>query len=247
MPIAGWNVSQIVQQVNGRTEGRASGKQDFDLRTEFFMGLDEMTAEKHYWWRHKLFSFQTSIGVSAYDLSSNGTGQANVPDCVEIEEVFVVNATPQQFPYSINPEFQPRDQVAAIYGNQAVQGLMARSGYFLDGFQNFVLSAPADQVYTVAGSYYAIPMVTDTTVDVIPLVPPNLHWGLIYVLERRVFAYLYGQEDPRYAVSNAAYAKFLDTAAKYNSFSSQQAVAAKTNRPAVQSSGGRSWGGSLRR
>ena len=72
--VSGWTVSQIVQEVDGRTEGRASNKKNFNMRMEFFLGLDEFCQEKHYWWRHKLFSFQTVVGTLSYDLSSNQPG-----------------------------------------------------------------------------------------------------------------------------------------------------------------------------
>lgn len=246
MPVAGWSVADIVRQVNGRTEGRATKKGDFDILKEFFFGLDEFCQEKHYWWRNKLFSFQTQIDVKAYDLSSNATGQAAAPDAVEIEEAFVINGNPQQYPYSVNPMFSPRDQVAAIFGNQSVQGQFPKSGYFLDGFQNFVLGAAPTEIYTIAATYWAVPMVTDTTVQVIPLVPPNLHFGLIYMLERRVYEYLYGQNDPRFVTSNKRYDDFVITASKNESFSSQEAISARTNMPAVTSSGGRGWRGGVR-
>lgn len=245
MPITPWTVGQIVKQVMGRTEGRASGKKDFDPRMEFWLGLDEMVQERHYFWRRKTFSLQTEIGTQNYDLSSNGTGQANAPDLVEIEEIFVVNATPQFWPYSVPPEFTARQQVGAIYGQPQVGQLIPRSGYFLTpgNFQQLTLSQPPNQVYTVAGTYYAVPMVTDVTIDAIPLVPPNLHFGLVYMLERRIFEYLFGQGDPRWTVSNKRYEDFLEKAAKYKSFSQQEAIHASVTSGAVHSSGGRGYGG----
>ena len=174
-------------------------------------------------------------------------GMANSPDLVEIEEVFIVNSTPQQFPNSINPALKPRDQVAAVYGNQAVQGLLSASGYFLSQFQLFTFSSPPDNVYTAAGAYWAVPMVTNTTLEAIPLVPPNLHYGLVDMLERRVLAFLYSQDDPRWAMVNQRYKDFCEIAAKYKSFSSQEATAAATTRRGVQASGGRGYGWSGRR
>jgi hypothetical protein len=237
----GWSVTQIVTQVMGRTENRASGKKNFDPRMEFFLGLDEFVSEKHFWWRRKSFSLSTIVGELKYDLSSNGTGQANAGDCVEIEEMFVINSSPQYWPWGVPPHFDARDQVAALYGNANIAGTVPQSGYFmaLSGFQQLVFMNPPTQVNTVAATYYAVPMVTDTTVDVIPLVPPNLHWGLLYMFERRIYEYLFGMNDPRFAVSNKRYQDFLLSAAKNKQFSQQQAIHSSMMQRSITATGGR--------
>lgn len=244
--VTGWTVSQIVQQVMGRTENRASKKPNFDPRMEFFLGLDEFCQEKHYWWRRKMFSFQTTIGQQNYDLSQLTTG--NAPDLAEVEEMFVVNAAPQFWPYSVPPAFNPSQQVGAVYGQPNIGQAIPRSAYFISpgNWQLFTLTNPPVQVYTVAGTYYAVPMVTDVAQDGIPLVPPSLHFGLVYMLERRIYEFLYGQNDPRWTVSNKRYEDFLIKAAKSKSFSSQLAISASTGSPAVHSTGGRGYNGGCR-
>jgi hypothetical protein len=237
--IVGWTVTDIIKQVMGRTENRASGKPNFDLRMEFFLGLDEFVQERHYWWRRKMFAFQTIIGQASYDLSQLGTG--NAPDLSEIEEIFVVNAAPQFWPYSVTPEFTAREQVAAIYGQQQVGQLIPKSGYFLTpgAFQLLTLSQPPNQVYTIAGTYYAVPMVTDTTQETIPLVPPNLTFGLIYMYQRRIMEFLSGQDDPRWGMIEKRYQDFLKTAAKVKSFSQQLAIHSSSSEGAIHAGGGR--------
>jgi hypothetical protein len=205
LPNTGWTAPQIIAQVLGRTENRAANKPGFDPRFEFWTALDEFCQEKHYWWRRKVFSVQTVVGTQTYDLSENGAA-----DLSEIEEIFCVNATPTQFPGSVHPQFTARDQIAAIYGNSAELALIPANGYFLTpgAFQQLNFMAPPDNTYTIAGTYYAVPMITDLATVNIPLVPPNLHFGLLYMLERRILEYLYGQEDPRFQVSNARYEQF---------------------------------------
>lgn len=246
MPITQWTVTQIVTQVMGRTENRASGKRNFDPLMEFFLGLDEFVQEKHYWWRRKSFSLQTLIGQQSYDLSSNATGQANAPDCVEIEEMFVINANPQYFPWGVPPHFTARDQVAALYGSNNIVGTVPQTGYFmaLAGFQELVFMNKPTQVNTVAATYYAVPMVTDTSEDTIPLVPPNLHFGLVYMLERRVYEFLYGQDDPRFTMANQRYEQFKGIAWKNKQFSQQQAIHSQMQQRSVTASGSRSRSGS---
>lgn len=208
---------------------------------EFWLGLDEMTQEKHYWWRRKSFSLNTIIGQQNYDLSSNTTGSANAPDCVEIEEMFVINANPQYFPWGVPPHFSARDQIFALYGNNSIVGTVPQTGYFmaLAGFQELVFMNKPTQVNTVAGTYYAVPIVTDTSQDTIPLVPPNLHWGLVYMLERRVYEFLYGQDDPRFTMANKRYEDFKVIAWKNKQFSQQQAVHSSMQQRSITAAGGR--------
>jgi len=225
----------------GRTEQRAANKKGFDPRMEFFLGLDEFCGEKHWWWRRKAFSLQTIVGQPQYDLSANGTGAANAPDCIEIEEMFVINAQPQYWPWGVPPHFTARDQIAALYGNNQIAGTVPQTGYFmaLAGFQELVFMNPPTTVNTVAATYYAVPMVTDTATDAIPLVPPNLHFGLIYMLERRIYEYLFGQNDPRWQVSNKRYEDFKLVAAKDKQYSQQQAIHSSMQQQSIAASGGR--------
>jgi hypothetical protein len=242
MPIPQWTVSQIVTQVMGRTENRAANKKNFDPRIEFFLGLDEFCQEKHYWWRRKSFSLATVPGQQNYDLSASAsTLSANAPDCVEIEEMFVINANPQYWPWGVPPHFAARDQVAALYGQNNIVGTVPQTGYFmaLAGFQELVFMNPPTVQNTVAATYYAVPMVTDTTVDVIPLVPPNLHFGLLYMFERRIYEYLYGQNDPRWTVSNTRYNDFKLIAAKNKQFSQQEAIHSQMQQRSVTATGSR--------
>jgi hypothetical protein len=242
MAIQQWTVTQIVEQALGRFENRPSNKGKFDPRMEFFLGLDECCQEKHYWWRRKAFSFQTAINQKTYDLSLPGVGNANAPDLVEIEEMFVVNSNPQDFPGRVPPELSAMDLVASIYGN-AVQGLIPQNGYYLNqtGWQQLSLALLPSQVFTIAATYWAVPMITDTTQETIPLVPPNLQWGLLYMLGKRFAEFLYEEDDPRFKIYEKRYEEWKLQAAKSKQFSSQEAIAAKSNKQAVHA-GGRFWG-----
>jgi hypothetical protein len=238
--VTGWSVSQIVKQVLGRTENRAANKPNFDPRTEFFLGLDMFAQEKHFWWRRKVASLQTIVGQQAYDLSQPNVGAG---DLVEVEEMFIVNAAPQLYPYCVHPELDARSQIVALYGNSAVQQSISHSGYLLQpgAFQRLVLTSQlVQQSFTLAFTYYAVPMVTDTTQDTIPLVPPNLHYGLFDMFERRVLKFLYGQNDSRFIASDAEYKAFVLTAAKSKNFSIQSAIENKMGRGSIGSHGGRS-------
>jgi hypothetical protein len=245
-PSTGWSVTKIIQQVNARTENRAANKA-FDLYYEFWTGLDEFCQTRHYWWRRKTASFQTQANVQDYDLSAN---PPNAADCEEIEEAYAINVPPAGCSRHVHPKFTARQILTAIYGANAVPPTPIPSeGYFLipGEFQQWSFSQIPQNVFTVGFTYWAVPMVVAPGVqnDIVPLVPPYLHWGLIYMLERRVYEYLYGQNDPRFVTSNARYQEFLAAAAKSKQFSSQEAIHSNMQGRSVVSAGGRGRPGSL--
>jgi hypothetical protein len=247
-PSTGWSVTKIIQQCHGRTENRCLGK-PVDWYMEFWQGLDEFCQEKHYWWRRKTASFQTVIGQQDYDLSSAAGGNAG--DCEEIEEAYAINAPPiTGHARHVHPKFTARAILTSIYGVNAVPPTPIPSeGYFLvpGEFQQWSFSQIPQTVFTVGFTYWAVPMIVAPGVqnDVVPLVPPYLHWGLTYVLERRMYEYLYGQNDPRFVTSNARYEQFKAQAAKSKQFSSQEAIHSNMQGRSVVSAGGRGRPGSL--
>jgi len=245
--VKGWTCAKIISQVMGRTENRASNKPLFDTDFEFFTALDEFCLEKHFWWRRKYASLAVQAGKQTYDLGAAVTaGGAGAPDVQEIEEMFVVTGLPTSYPGRVNPRFTSRQQLAAIFGAQNVNQEISRTGFFIDPntFQQLTFTAPPPTSQTVAFTYWAIPMITDTAAarqNPPPLVPPWLHWGLIYMFERRIYEYLYGQNDPRWTVSNQRYQEFIVKAAHSKDFSTQEAIHSTMQYPSVVASGGRAW------
>lgn len=240
MPITQWTVTQLVQQSLGFFENRPANKGTFDPRMQFFLALDRFVQEKHYWWRRKTATLTTLIGVAAYDLSDpNG---ANAPDCVEIEEMYIVNGNPLWWPQGVPPELTARQVLMSIYGGQ-LGPTIPYGGYLLQPgkFQELIFSVAPQQAYQAAWTYWAAPMVTDTTTETVPLVPPNLHYGLVDMLNLEFAKFLTGEDDPRLSTWASSMEDFKLQAAKSKQFSSQEAKACKSNAPAVQA-GGRSWG-----
>jgi hypothetical protein len=234
MPTIPWTAIQIIEQCNKLTSNLAANK--IDVAMEFWQGLDEFCGEKHYWWRRLLGSFTTTPPTQQYDLA--GVAGGNEVEIEEVEEVFVVNATAQCSPGNVRPMFNARDQVAAAFG-PGVGPFFPRSGYFITpgSPQQLQFSGPVTQALLIGYSFYAIPMITDTTTETIPLVPVFLQYGLKYMLLRRLYDFLYGQEDPRYTTADNNYQRFVLRASKSQSFSSQRAVHASSSARAIQAGG----------
>jgi len=222
--MAGWSVTQIVEQVNRRTENRASKL--IDLRMEFFLALDEFCNEQHFWWRKKRSSFTTAINTQSYDLSVAAGGSS--PDLVELDEMILLNADGVTVAAELIPLFDPQQILAATVQN--VQDTPA--SYFIDpktSIWTLFLQAPANVAQKILYGYWAIPMVTDPTQDTIPLLPPYLHWGMLPCLEKRVYEFLYGQEDPRFAVASANRENFVLKASRTPHWSGRKTQEARAN------------------
>lgn len=240
-----WTVTQIVEEVSKRTERRADTK--IDLRAEFFWGLDEFLLETHFWWGKKRGNFSTVVGSQVYDLALSaqaGTDfQGNpiqpgggITDFGQLDEVFIPNPpgtsplTPPNTvqPTNLIPIFDPGAQLQAI--QNPVQDNPA--AYFIDpniSLTALTLQAPANTVAKVFYTYWAVSQVTDVTTDAIPLLPGKLHWGLVYVLERRVYEFLYGLDDPRWQVSNQRYTEFVAKANRQLNWSAKKVREMSTN------------------
>ena len=249
MPTTGWTVAALIAEANGRTENRATNKPNFNTAMEFFLGLDEFCLSKHYWWRRKVASFATVANQQQYDISKSvASGGANAPDAEEIEEAFIVNASPFQHPKNVNPRFTAKEIVASIFGNNAIQGYIPHEGFFMvpGQFQMWDFTQAPESVFTVGFTYWAIPMVSNTGAAMNlppPLVPPFLHYGLVTIIERRILRYLYGQGDERLATVEKDYEDFKNQAAKSKQFSSQEARHSSMQMPSVSSHGGRGYRG----
>jgi len=222
--MAGWTVEQLIEHVSKRTENRADDK--IDLEMEFFLALDEFCSEQFFWWRKKRATFTTVIGTNTYDLSKVA------PDFAQFDTAYLIKPDGITLDGEMTPITGPTGQLkASLNTTQDVP-----ASYFIDtntSPQELMLQAPASVAQKILFTYWAIPMVTDTTEEDIPLVPNFLHWGLIYALERRVYEMLYGQEDPRYTVANARYEAFCEKAYAMPGWTTREVVTSRASSSAV--------------
>lgn len=216
------DIQSIVTAVGETTQHRADQK--LDLRVQLFLAIDELCIDRHFWWRQKKATVQLVVSqTTPYDLSTIA------PDFTEFDDVWLVDSSGTKL--SENPLtalFDRASQLAASLNPTAD----IPSAYFLDTsftanpLQNIAFQAPSSVAQKVLISYWAMAMVKDpgsNTEDVpVPLVPPFLHWGLIYALERRVFKFLYGANDPRYGIANANYEDFKVKASRIPNWATGQ-------------------------
>lgn len=216
-----WSVTQLVAEVQKRTENRAANK--LDLRMEFFLALDELCNEQHFWWRKRRASFTTEVGKASKDISTIA------PDFVELETALLFNADGVTVERELHHITDSAQQLQMLLNN--VQDTPAC--VFVDtetSYQNLNFQAPSNVAQPLWFWYWAMPMVTDPSQDKIPLLPPWLHYGMIPCLERRVYLVLFGSGDPRYETTNAERAEFLLAANNTPSWSSKKVTEARTTR-----------------
>lgn len=206
-------IQDITKTVNKRTEGRAGTK--LDMFIEFSFALDELVNDGHFWWSNKRFALPLVIGDIKKDLS------VVAPDFAQFDELYLLTPDGKSVQSEMSPLLDAQAQIAATLNT--TPGLPAV--YFIDtneSLQTLRLGAPSSVAQILAGKYWAQPMLTDTAIDVIPLVPPFLHWGLIHALERRVFKFLYGVGDVRATTAEADYQNFLKVASRKPSWTDRQ-------------------------
>jgi hypothetical protein len=220
--IMAWTKSLIVGEVQKRTENRVANK--MDLNMEFFLALDQLCNEQHFWWRKRRAKIATVIGqATPYDISTVA------PDFVELETALLMNADGVTVQRELTHITDPGHQLEMLLNNVRD----TPSNVFVDtqtSYQNLCFQAPASVAQLVYFMYYAMPMVTDLTQDKIPLLPPWLHYGMISALERRVYLVLFGNEDPRYETTNEEYQEFLEAANNTPSWTSKKVTEARTTR-----------------
>lgn len=243
---AGYTPAQIIGQANGITENRAVNLVGVNLNMEFWAFLDEFCQKRKYWWRQCAGQFSTVIGTQSYDLSQ-ATDQAGnkTGDVMEVEALFIMNpANENCWPGMADPSFDFKTMTAGLFDPNVSLLPLRRGKWFMipKYFQKLYFTEIPQSVLQIGFMYWAVPMVNDFTGDnlntVVPLVPPHLHYGLIFGFARRIFAILYGQDDPRFTTYDKLYEEFIeDAAANSTSFSSQHAVSCGTNMPGVHSSG----------
>lgn len=224
-------IDDIVKQANTRTENRAASK--LDLGFEFQAELQNFCRENRFWWLRKTAKFTTVVGTSTYDLSAAGLDIA--PDMAEIIGVYRFNSM-NQIDAELVPIIDELTQEQCL--ENTVQGDVVNFFISPGTLQTIALGAPADNAVLLHVAYWAgFDINTGSDNTAVPLVPFWLHGGLVTILERRIFSYLYGQEDPRYEVADNQYKAFVEQAQRRPYWTVQKQRELRSGLPAVQAHG----------
>lgn len=212
--------SQIIKQVNDRTENKLVGQVDFnDLFNDIYQ---EFCAEHRFWWLHKRLSFSTAANVATYDLNSITTVPASAgPFVDEITRVILIDSNANVCP------------LVSVFDDEGVAATIAATGTDQPGLYTVELNDDTNEkiirlsktpngVYTIHVYHWAAPNPTpDGNDDTIYLVPPTKHHILKTALEAEVWRLEYGEENPKYTTAIAKYNKKVALAKHKPAFSTQ--------------------------
>src|SRR6267378_531766 len=208
-------ISALVDQADRRTERRSS--KELDLVSEFWMAFSEFCMEKRFPWRKQTFVLNTVVNTQFYDLSSVGLNIA--PDFWEMTTLY--NVQPGGSPGSsiAFTELTPMLSEDVITNALEASSSGSPSQYYIKPgtTQTLMLNAPANGIYKLRGNYWAIPepqLDLSVVGDRVPLMPVQLTPLLVVALERRIFQYMLGQEDPRVIQVEARYRRAIALASK---------------------------------
>lgn len=228
--MAGWQVGDIITNVINRTSNRLDTR--IDPRQEFFLALDEFVNERRFWWRSKDFILPLLMNIASYDFS------ALAPDFAgQFDRVYLLTPDGTCIQSKLVPILSPEGRISA----KTTTTPNNPAAFLLDisvSLTTLRLQAPSNVTQNLYVIYWASPMVTDVdSTDVIPLVPPNLHYGLFNMLERRFYEVLYGQDDPRFTIADGKYQQFLEAASRIPHWAGERAREMAADDLAVHASG----------
>jgi len=225
--------SQLIELAHSRTERRG---RDLNLDAEILFASQEICCSRKWWWRRKVVTFATEINKAEYDLS---TTAINAGDFQQFQKKGVKLYDGTNCLGALDPEFDADAQDLAIVMEDKKTGKPSRLFMKPGNYLTMVLTPTPDAVYTVLGSYWAVP---DTTPDAqnekIPLLPPFMHFALLSRLEARINKVLLGESSQPYTVSMQEFAAQMDVAAMNEDFAEgrvRQSAPAGFNGDAIQS------------
>lgn len=223
----GMSVQQVIEAADKRTERRAS--KELDLTVEFWMALNEFCIEKHFPWRRSTFFFNTTLNGQFYDMSSAGLSIA--PDFYEMITLYRVDPTGSAT--ELTPMLD-EDILTAALENPTPN---TPSMYYIKPgtTQTLMLNCQDNAVRKIRGNYWAVPdPIVDSSVEFIPLVPPQITPLLVVAMERRLFDYLYGQQDPRSLRAEQRYRRAVALASRMSKFTTNAILTFATQDQAIR-------------
>lgn len=226
-------IEEAIELVRGFAEGRAK---KFNLDAWADLEIQDIVNRKRWWWRKKRFSYSLVVGDRTKDLNDSDAGIAT--DFHEMIDLRVL------FSDGTHQEVRRETDPAVIQGFYA-SGLAAGDPglYIIEPgtTQTLRFDRPHSTARTLAGIYWAAhdPVTPGDNIGiVIPLIPRQYHYVVVRALKKRIFEYLYGQDDPRYPVAVDDFEKGIEQLEAYKDPSTKEGTALVTgpNNPhAVQS------------
>lgn len=255
------NKQDIISHAQDRTEHKADFKINFE--TELELRISKFVMQKHFWWRRKVFKFQTVANQPLYDFSTMpnapvdlsfirefmryGAGQKPVRvdpvwDDWEVMEAQEDTRTGPPTGFTMEPRGNglinldvppPTQQTDSGDGVSSLNGITG-------GPLTMRLMPIPDAVYDMKFSYLAAYAIDPTNADPSHIIPPPLHYILVDGLIMDIMSFLYGPENDKFVTAQAEYQAGVQSSfAEGQEFTSKRVdtfVGGDRREPAVSSS-----------
>jgi hypothetical protein len=183
-------INDIVGYVQGFLEQRA---QKFDIQNWTNEEISELIHRQRYWWRKKQWKQNTNSGNPQYQVPADFEQFINL--------------------YNLNPPAQQpaisEASIAYMHDNDQIQTSLNVPGsgppqryFWLPGNQTTLVLLPTpDSTYQLSGLYWAGYVWATDPSQPIPLIPSTFHYVALLASLKIALFYVFGQNDPRYAVA----------------------------------------------
>lgn len=214
-------VEELSEALRNITENSIS---KLKLESWISVELGRIVNRKPYWWRKAALNFDSVAAKPTYNLSDKGTDHLDLaPDFLQFASLLY--------------EFQGRDKVGDLpfvsdsltrlqMQRDTTQGIPTLMTIEPGTIKTVRLSPIPSSVRSYSAMYYREAVINFKTAqqDEIPIVPAAFHYVVYQAMERRAFFYLYGQKDPRAALSAQAEVQCLADLDSYKSGSTLTAT-----------------------
>lgn len=181
-----------------------------NLQSLYRFVVQDICKRQRFWWRRGYLTFPLVVGQPTYTLSSALTGLSPSTALTEIaiEEItkFTILLSPN--PYQVAeflPVFDPETLIDMINNTTLTSPTIGNptgqpgGRYTIDGNSSNILRVdPPDMAYQASMVFWAMANpATDSTNDVVPLIPPWGHNTIVAGLNAKIFKFAYGSKNEK--------------------------------------------------
>lgn len=209
-----------------------------NYNTLFNLVLQDFCGQSRFWWRQMAVTFSLVLGQTTYDT----TTITCVPDISqiaieEITQVAILNAGAA--PSFLVPVLDPMTnmEMRAGFGPGGTASPCKPGRYMMDfnDFKTLRFDTP-DAAYNMMLAFWAMPDPrTETASDLVPLVPPWHHKGIVFGMEAEIWRTVYGPKNDKYITAAAKYSNAVNLAQARPRFTTNASQQLTSNERSIRS------------
>ena len=197
--------TEIIDLANQLSERK--GEKVLSLPTLYKFVIQDIAKRQRFWWRRVAFSFPLVAGTATYDLTQIVTTPSTALTEIALEEItkftIIITSSPYQIAELV-PTFDPEALIDMINNTSLTSPTTGNTQspggrYTMDGNDwKTIRIDPPDLAYTAYIVGWGMPNpASDTTNDVVPMIPPYGHNAIVEGIKAYIFEYVYGVDSPK--------------------------------------------------